>query len=104
MRQLSSWRAGVVLCALLIVQVSGCTKPPAAPPPHPQPQLPGPPAPQVAGSVEFEGAPVVAGRVELYKEKEEPVFASPIFSDGTFEIRGLEEGDYRAALKLGGIP
>jgi hypothetical protein len=40
----------------------------------------------------------------LYKEKEEPVFVVPIFSDGTFEIRGMEERDYRVALKLSGIP
>ena len=103
-RDSTSWKRPRVWVLLALLLVAGCSKSP--PPPHnPPPARPsaGPPpipaGPNVLrGSVQFEGEPVRAGRLELYDEKGKKCREGLVGADGTFQIVGLLAGEYRAAL------
>jgi hypothetical protein len=98
------WRLNVAWLALAVL-LAGCTKSP--PPGGPQgpmpPQPPGGHTPGVPdgvqGSVKFDGAPVMAGLIELH-DATGKAGTTTIGYDGTFLITGVPEGEYTVAVKL----
>lgn len=58
----------------------------------------------VMGSVQFEDAPLMAGRVELYDDQGQAIAKAPIGSDGTFQIPNVAPGTYKVAVKTSQVP
>src|SRR5260370_42444401 len=100
--RLSGWKckAKWVFLACLVV---GCSKSPLPPPPQGPPQSPPQPN-QVTGSVLFEDTPVEIGFVHLFSDEKQLVRSTPILPDGTFQITGVAEGDYRVGLDSPSTP